>query len=309
MEKRSNPSSRLGNGSLVAWGAILVVVASAVWFANVSHSDCASAQSQMNPIPVDDQPRVRQYNPLGRTGLQVSDISFGGGNISDPAVIEYALDRGINYFDTAESYGRNKSESAIGQVAARRRSEMIICTKFEMNERTTMEDMFRQLDGCLERLQTNYVDILMVHGGSSEALHNEAVFAAFDSLKKSGKIHFCGVSHHGPNISGELTPLIDAGKVDAILCAYDPVADPGLPAMLAKAREKGIGLVAMKVITSARKVELPEFTSGQYPFHIAALRWGLQTSGMDCMIPSLNMMDQVDEYLLASGAGRKASGE
>jgi len=251
----------------------------------------------------DDGPRVRHYNPLGRTGLQVSDISFGGGNVTDPALIEYALDRGINYFDTAESYGRNRSESAIGQVAARRRAEMVICTKFEMTERTTIADMFAHLDACLARLQTNYVDVLMVHGGSSEALRNAAVFAAFDSLKKVGKIHFCGVSHHGPNMSGELAPLIDAGKVDVILCSYDPAGDPGLPAMLAKAREKGIGLVAMKVITSARRVTLPEFTSGQYPFHLAALRWGLKTSGMDCLVPSMNMMDQVDEYLQASGAG------
>jgi predicted aldo/keto reductase-like oxidoreductase len=265
----------------------------------------SAAQAPPASAAGDERPQVRHYNVLGRTGLRVSDISFGAGNVSDPALIEYALDRGINYFDTAESYGRQRSESAIGQVAARRRGEMVICTKFEMNEQTTVEEMFTRLDACLGRLQTNYVDVLMVHGGSSEALHNEAVFAAFDSLKQAGKIHFCGVSHHGPNISGELMPLIEANKIDVILCSYDPVGDPGLPAMLAAAREKGIGLVAMKVITSAQKAELPEFTSGRYPFHIAALRWGLQTSGMHCLIPSMNMMDQVDEYLLASGAANE----
>ena len=265
----------------------------------------SAAQAPPASAADDAGPRVRHYNVLGRTGLRVSDISFGAGNVSDPALIEYALDRGINYFDTAESYGRQRSESAIGQVAARRRGEMVICTKFEMNEQTTLEEMVTRLDACLARLQTSYVDILMVHGGSSEALHNEAVFAGFDSLKQAGKIHFCGISHHGPNISGELMPLIEANKVDVILCSYDPVGDPGLPAMLAAAREKGIGLVAMKVITSAQKTELPEFTSGQHPFHIAALRWGLKTSGMHCLIPSMNMMDQVDEYLLASGAANE----
>lgn len=249
----------------------------------------------------DEEPKIRKYNTLGRTGLKVSDIGFGAGSTTEPALIEYALDLGINYFDTAESYARGGSETAIGVVAATRRDEMVICTKLDMDGQTTQEDVFTRLDACLERLQTDYVDILMIHGGGREAVENAEIYAAFDKLKEQGKIHFTGVSHHGPNIAAELTPVIEAGVLDVILLSYDPVGDPGIPAMLDEATKKGIGLVAMKVFPSARSAELPEFTSGDYPFHLAALRWTLKDYRIHTAIPSLGMMEQIDEYILASG--------
>lgn len=246
--------------------------------------------------------KIRQYNILGKTGLKVSDIGFGAGGVTDPALIEYALDMGINYFDTAESYARGASETAIGVVAAERRDEMVICTKLDMNGSTTQEDVFTRLDACLERLQTDYVDILMIHGGAKDAVENTEIYAAFDKLKEQGKVHFTGVSHHGPNIAAELKPVIEAGKLEVILCSFDPVGDSEIPAMLEEARQKGIGLVAMKVFPSARSAELVEFTSGSFPFHLAAIRWALKESGMHTILVSLGMMDQVDEYIAASGA-------
>ncbi len=250
----------------------------------------------------DDELKIRKYNTLGRTGLEVSDIGFGAAGTTDPALIEYALDLGINYFDTAESYARGGSETAIGVVAATRRDEMIICTKLDMDGQTTQEDVFTRLDACLQRLQTDYVDILMIHGGPRAAVENPEIYAAFAKLKEQGKILFTGVSHHGPNIAAELTPVIEAGVLDVILVSYDPVGDPGIPAMLDAAAKKGIGLVAMKVFPSARSAELPEFTSGDYPFHLAALRWTLKDPRIHTAIPSLDMMEQIDEYILASGA-------
>lgn len=246
---------------------------------------------------------VKHYNTLGRTGLEVSDIGFGAGGTTDPAVIEYALDMGINYFDTAEQYAGGRSESALGQVAAEHRERMVICTKLEMNGDTTEEEIYTRLDGCLERLQTDYVDILMIHGGSSEALVNPAIYAAFDTLKARGKVHWTGVSHHGPNIAAELRPVIAEDKVDVILCSFDPIGDPEIPAMLDEARAKGIGLIGMKVLPSAREADLEEFESEEYPFHLAALRWALRESGMQSVLVSITMMDEIDEYVAASGAG------
>jgi aryl-alcohol dehydrogenase-like predicted oxidoreductase len=264
----------------------------------------AAPPPELAPPPaVGEELLVRHYNVLGRTGLRVSDIGLGAGGVTDPALVEYALDVGINYIDTAENYAGGASETAIGMVAAERRDEMVICTKLYMDETTTQEEVFARVDSCLARLQTDYVDILMIHTGNAGAMGNEEIFAAFDALKAQGKIHFTGVSHHGPNIAAELMPVIEADRLDVILCSYDPIGDPEIPAMLAAAREKGIGLVAMKVFTSARAAELPEFTSGAQPFHLAALRWALKTSGMHTVLASLSMLDQVDEYLLASGAG------
>jgi aryl-alcohol dehydrogenase-like predicted oxidoreductase len=246
---------------------------------------------------------VKHYNTLGRTGLKVSDIGFGAGGTTDPAVIQYALDMGINYFDTAEQYAGGRSESAIGEVAAEHRDKMVICTKLEMNGNTTAEEVFTRFDACLERLQTDYVDILMIHGGNRDALDNPAIYAAFDSLKARGKIGWTGVSHHGPDIASELRTVIAEDKLDVILCSFDPVGDPDIPAMLEEARAKGIGLVAMKVLPSAREADLEEFESEEHPFHIAALRWALKESGMHSVLVSITMMDEIDEYVEASGAG------
>lgn len=264
-----------------------------------------SSRQSMQTVTSAEELKVRQYNVLGKTGLKVSDIGFGAASTTDPALIEYALDLGINYFDTAESYAGGQSETAIGVVAAKRRDEMIICTKLDMNGDTTKEDVLTRLDASLERLQTDYVDILMIHGGNREAVDNAAIYEAFDALKKQGKIHFTGVSSHGPNIAAEMRRVIESGKLDVILCSFDPVGDTDIPPMLEEARKKGFGLVAMKVFPSARSADLPDFSSGEYPFHLAALRWALKESGMHTVISSLNMFDQVDEYLLASGAAQE----
>ena len=63
----------------------------------------------------DSVPGIRAYNQLGRTGLNISDISFGSSQSSDPDLVRHALDRGVTYFDTAESYRCGTSEVAIGE--------------------------------------------------------------------------------------------------------------------------------------------------------------------------------------------------
>ena len=272
-------------------------------------SGCAAPQKK-DVTPIDTITEtvtsgIRHYNILGGTGLRVSDIGLGGGGTTDPTVVQYALDMGINYFDTAENYAGGRSESAIGQVAAQHREKMIICTKLYMDGNTSKEDVFTRFDGCLERLQTDYCDILMIHTGNREAVENPEIWAAFEELKTAGKIHFTGVSHHGPNLGEELRPLIEENKVDVILCSFDPVGNPGLGEALAEAHARGIGLVAMKVLSSARKTTLEEFESGEYPFHQAALRWALKNSPMHTLIPSINFLEQVDEYSAVSGAGRE----
>lgn len=282
--------------SAVLWGTLAILLGSGIAGAQMGSGTTGAGATEGAGA------KVRQYNLLGDTGLRVSDIGFGAGGTTDPALIEYALDLGINYFDTAESYARGQSETAIGQVAARRRDEMVICTKLDMNGETTKEEVLTRFAACLERLQTDYVDILMIHGGNRHAVDNPQIYAAFDELKEQGQVHFTGVSTHGPNIAAEMRHVIAENKLDVILCSFDPVGDPQIPAMLAEARAQGIGLVAMKVLPSARQATLPEFESGQQPFHLAALRWALQESGMHTVLVSLSMMDQIDEYLIASGA-------
>ena len=64
----------------------------------------------------DTEPRVRRYKTLGRTGMEISDISFGSSRMRDPKAVRHAYERGVNYFDSAEGYKGGDSESAIGEA-------------------------------------------------------------------------------------------------------------------------------------------------------------------------------------------------
>ncbi|HPQ41954.1 MAG TPA: aldo/keto reductase, partial [bacterium] len=251
--------------------------------------------------PLPDADRIMRYKPFGNTGLKVSDVSVGGGSLADPMVVAYALDKGMNYFDTAESYGRGASEEAIGQVAKTRRKEMIICTKMAMNGETTLEDMLTRFDQCLARLQTDYADVLMIHGGNPDAVNNPQIHQGFAQLKSQGKLKFSGISCHGPNMTETLWPVVRERKADVILLSYDPVTYPDLPELLKAAEEQGIALVAMKVFTSARGADLPEYVQGKQPFNVAALRWVLSDPFIDTCIPSVTFLDHVDQYVRVSG--------
>jgi len=250
-------------------------------------------------------PKIKQYNTLGRTGLKVSDIGFGAAGTTDPSVVQYALDMGINFFDTSEYYGNGRSEETIGKVAAKYRDKMIICTKLGLDGSTKKEDVLEKFSQSLKRLQTRYCDILMIHGGNRDALENGEIHAAFQQLKNEGKIRFTGLSHHGPNIVKELRPLLTGDKFDVFLLNYDPVAEPELPEFLREATGKGIGIVAMKVFQSAKKVELEEFKSREFTFQHAAIRRVLRDKHVHTAILSMNMMDQIDEYITVSGAGNQ----
>lgn len=259
------------------------------------------SRKPVKPAPLPDATRIMNYRNFGNTGLKVSDISIGAGSLSDPLVVDYALDLGINYFDTAESYGRGMSETAIGQVAARRRDEMIICSKLVMNGSTKMQEVINRFENSLKRLQTTYIDVLMIHGGNPDAVNNPEIYKAFDKLKAEKKLRFTGVSSHGPDMTEMLWPVVRERKVDVILLSYDPVTYPDLPELLEAAESKGIGLVAMKIFNSARSADLEEFETGKYPFNIAALRWALADPYIDTCIPSASFVDHIDQYVRVSG--------
>jgi uncharacterized protein len=109
--------------------------------------------------------RIKEYRTLGRTGFEVSDISIGGGNLSNPDVLAAALDAGVNYIDTAEHYAHGNSERTVGNVLKNYdRKKIFVTTKlnFAMGGRKK-ETMRRRFMKCLERLQTDYADCLMIH--------------------------------------------------------------------------------------------------------------------------------------------------
>ena len=196
--------------------------------------------------------KIKEYRTLGRTGFKVSDI--GSGFVDNPAVLEQLLDAGVNYIDTAESYG---NETMLGSVIKKRdRKSVFITTKLEVKKDLSKEGFLSRAYKCLERLQTNYVDCIMMHGPEKvETLKTEGFHAAMQQLKKEGKLHFVGVTHHGSNwyrdstqsMETVLTAAAADGRFDVMLLAYNFIQDDNGARVLEICREKNIGTTLMKV--------------------------------------------------------------
>jgi aryl-alcohol dehydrogenase-like predicted oxidoreductase len=222
------------------------------------------------------------YRPLGRTGLRVSVLGFGCGDVGGlivrgtPAERERAVARavelGINYFDTAAAYGSGRSEEHLGQVLRSLRPEVYVGTKFRL-EPADLADVRGAVARCLEaslrRLQLERVDLFQLHNrieatsdGRSipTATVLEDVVAALQRLREQGKIRFFGITALGE--TDALHRVLRAGALDTAQVCYNllnPSAGmsvpPGFPAqdfrrMLDPARDHGVGVIVIRVLAA-----------------------------------------------------------
>lgn len=120
------------------------------------------------------EPRIRARRRLRRTGLEISDISYGSSRTRDPDVVRHALARGINYFDTAEGYQDGASETAIGEALAGHREQVLIASKTKVASNATPKTLMADLEGSLRRLRMDHVDVYFNHAVNDlETLEHE----------------------------------------------------------------------------------------------------------------------------------------
>lgn len=203
--------------------------------------------------------RVIPRRTLGKTGVEVSVLVLGGvsGMMLKPTtgfnpadLASTALDSGINYFDTAPSYGDGQSELNYGIVLAKRRNEVFLATK---TLERTYDGTMRDVEESLKRLQTDHIDLYQVHSaGASEDITTwgkpDGVMKAFYKLRDEKVIRFIGVTGHE---SAETMNLaIDMYDFDTILTTFNPVPrrKPFRDVVLANALKKNMGIIAMKVM-------------------------------------------------------------
>ena len=160
-----------------------------------------------------------KYRKLGRSGIKVSEIGFGAWTIGldwwgkkieeDEAIkmLKKAYDLGINFFETADMYGKGKSERIIGQVFRDMRNEIVYSTKWgydmynqeqighdEIPQRHDSEFLRFALDKSMERLQTDYIDVYSLHNPKMDAIKNNDLFYTLDSLVDKGIIKSHGIA-------------------------------------------------------------------------------------------------------------------
>lgn len=197
------------------------------------------------------------YRTLGKTGIKVSDIGFGAWQLGDYGswngpdekqsirMIHEALEKGCNFFDTAPPYGEGRSEEAIGEaLKGGKRTEAVICTKYGYSPKYdcdfTPAGLRKSVEDSLRRLQTDYVDCLLIHNPPFELLNGNAPqWETFAQLKKEGKIRSYGASVDNPEDIKEVLNTTDSEVIEIFFNMIHQQNREILPLI----REKNIGTI------------------------------------------------------------------
>jgi aryl-alcohol dehydrogenase-like predicted oxidoreductase len=215
-----------------------------------------------------------QYRELGNTGIKVSAIGFGAWAIGGPseasgaplgwgrttdeeslAAIRRARDLGVNFFDTADSYGFGRSESLLGIVLSRKRQDTVIATKVgvvrtstgELKKDFSKQHIFVAADGSLKRLRSDYIDLYQVHNPTIDDLRREEIQDAMERLQDAGKIRFWGVSVFNPEDGLE---VLRRGWGNTLQVLYNILNQAPAQELFPAAKEKGYGIIARVPLAS-----------------------------------------------------------
>ncbi len=226
------------------------------------------------------------YRPLGNTGLSVSEIGFGCGNVGGLMIrgehrervraVARAMELGINYFDTASSYGDGQSETNLGRVLKELAADVYVGTKFRVTTHEAgriKDNVVASVEQSLARMQREQVDLIQLHnhvaaeaeGGSvspQEVLGE--VVDALQELRTQGKVRFWGMT--GVGETPALHQVIDSGSLNTVQSVYNLInpsagvsagfqAPPGFDMpdygdLIGKASARGMGVLVIRVLAA-----------------------------------------------------------
>nr|AGS52833.1 aldo/keto reductase [uncultured bacterium contig00009] len=219
-----------------------------------------------------------RYKKLGKTNLEASILGFGAMRlpmVGDPGglagfdpkipidearadkMVQYALDKGVNYFDTAYGYHGGKSETYLGKILHPVRTKVLLVTKLPVWNIQKTEDFERIFQEQLGKLQTDYLDVYLVHSFNSiywEKLKRFGVLEFLDKLKADGRIRAAGFSFHDE--IKVFKQIIDAYDWDAAMIQYnfyDQDYQAGREG-LRYAAGRGLGVIAMEPLRGGKLV-------------------------------------------------------
>ena len=254
---------------------------------------------------------------LGRTGLDVSPIALGGAAFGyvnrasnwDPhsdegrrTVVEMlnrGLDRGINYIDTSPLYGNGHSETLIGEVMKTRRKDCVLASKawFELDRQGVIESVHESL----KRLQTDYIDIVQIHGRMYSAadyahiVKDGGPLEGLRALRDDGKIGFIGITTEEPWTA---IPFLAHQEIDVYQIAYNFIYQAEARHFLIDAAKANVGVVSMRTMTSgilplAARYLAPEWQAAHDLFDVS-LKFVLSDSRIHSGIIGMRWPAEVD---------------
>ena len=284
---------------------------------------------------------------LGATGLEVSELGFGCwaiggtsyGKTSDQEslrALSSAFDRGINFFDTADTYGHGHSETLVGETfkESSKRAKVVIATKVGWDfyhggsKKNFDPDYIRfACSESLKRLKTDYIDLYQLHNPRLEEIEKGDLFEVLKELKRQGKIRFWGISIHK---SEEGKSAIPQG-VSTIQAIYNLLDQRIRTELIPIAEEHEVGLIAReplycglltgkydansrftkddhrnrwmkeKLASDFQKIDRIKsaFDSKKVPLKQAAIEFALHPKSISAVIPGIKTVAQLEDHLKA----------
>mgnify|MGYP006289241257 CR=1 FL=1 len=267
-----------------------------------------------------------RYRKLGHSGIEVSELSIGAMSFraDQPKVahdiLNYGIEQGINLIDTADLYEHGENEKLIGECIKNRRSDLVIATKVGNRWRDdgsgwdwvpTKDYILKAVDQSLKRLQTDYIDLYQLHGGTIDDPMDE-VIEAFEMLIEAGKIRAYGISSIRPNTIRLFT---DIGRPTSIMMQYSLLDRRPEEKMLNYLREQSIGVLARGVLakgllaakpatpflkyTESEVSELQKDMQKQGNIAAIALSFVLKNSALSSALVGFSSLNQIKEIMKA----------
>jgi predicted aldo/keto reductase-like oxidoreductase len=266
-----------------------------------------------------------QYRVLGRTGLRVSALGFGGmrfkmveGHVDEDltvAALHRAMDLGVNYFDSAVGYCNSESEATIGKALKGRREGMVVSTKYPPWGRSlTADDCRKIIEQSLSRFDIDAIDVYHMHSLDWEVAQKVlAKGGAVDGARKAkeeGLVKHLGFSFHDD--PKRMVDIIEAAPdFEVVTCQYN-LLDRANEESMAYAHEKGLGVVVMGPVGGGRlgfpseriQQVLPGGTRSSPEI---ALRFVLSNSNVSVALSGMNTVEMVEENAATASDERPLS--
>ena len=234
-----------------------------------------------------------QYRTLGKTGLRVSAVGFGGIPIQriDAAgtrvLMERLAEKGVNFIDTARGY--TVSESYLGEaLSGGLRDRFLLATKSMARD---YDGMARDIERSLANLQTDHIDLYQLHNIKSDAdfalaFSAHGAVAAIEDAIRAGKVRHLGATAHSAD---SFERLLNYPQIETIMFPYNIVENQG-EALMARAAAQGVGVIAMKPLAGGN------ITDGTL-----AVRYILQNLNCTVAIPGMASLDEIEANVAAAG--------
>jgi len=253
-----------------------------------------------------------QHRTLGPSGIKVSAVGLGASRITEPSLIKGVLDMGVTFLDTGRMYAGGRNEELIGKVIRDVRKNIVIQSKIDQKIQSDAKAMERSIEDSLKALRTDFIDIMIVRGATTEkAVNNPVVFEAFMKAKDAGKIRLCGFSAHSSNAPEMVRAGVDTGVYDVIMIPYNHSGSfthsiygiysewdqKALETSIDYAISKGKSIIAMKTCSGGPLRKEGE-ARGTYR---AALKWILKNKNVASVVPAIASFREAEEDVGAMG--------